>query len=547
MDTRRYRMVVTSGLDYVRTGAVVDGELRRWLREPPKGYAADGFAEGRNEIARGVTLDLDSAMTTAGSHHRWRLRETATSGTWQTTAVIRQVGLGPTWVQLDVEHLPHDPDEPPVAVGAPRLARSLLGVLEARDGLADVTQTPQVVEAEDVDAVIDELCDEDRRLPVVMASTPRGVGFDAWLERTVDPLVRPLAGLAILYVLAPEAETRFNQALVYHRVFGGGVRTYLSGVDPAWAADGQRHRVMSHRLITDDPRRAGRILAHLPQGLATRRPLPSDLDSVPVMRTRARQDTAAGTTELERLRVENRALFEILEEAGREQRVRADEIGHLKRELRKAEDNESLLIAEYDEQYRELHEARAQLLSLQKHLLTMGAGEVAYAPVADDADDPTTFAEILDHIEDMPHVHFTGNRKDALELDGQAYGSSWVRMTWDALLALRDFANAAVEGRASCDFRTWCETAPSGAHTISPRKVVRDESRTVKSHPGWRRQRTFPVPESVDPNQRVLMGAHLRIGGGNTIAPRLHYFDGACAEHGVFIGYIGPHLTNTLT
>ncbi|MEW2404501.1 hypothetical protein [Streptomyces sp. NPDC046862] len=38
---------------------------------------------------------------------------------------------------------------------------------------------------------------------------------------------------------------------------------------------------------------------------------------------------------------------------------------------------------------------------------------------------------------------------------------------------------------------------------------------------------------------------HVRIGGGTTIAPRLYYYDGACAELGVFIGYIGPHLTNT--
>ncbi|GAA4931467.1 hypothetical protein ACFPM3_03275 [Streptomyces coeruleoprunus] len=545
MDTRRYRMVVTSGLDYVGTGALVDGELRRWLREPPKSYDVDAFAEGRNEIARGVTLDHDSAMTTGGSYNRWRLRETAPRGTWQTTVLIRQVAAGPTWVQLDVEHLPDDPEAVPAAARTPRLARSLLGVLDARDGRADVTHIPQVVEAEDVDAVIDELCDQERRLPVVMASTPRDADFDTWLERTVDPLVRPLAGLAILYVLAPEAETRFNQILVYHRVFGGGVRTYLPGVDPAWAADGQRHRVMSPRLIAEDPRRAGRILAYLPQGLATRLPLPPALDSVPVMRARARQDEDA--PELERLRNENHALEEILTEAGREQRIRADEIRHLKRELRKAEDNESLLIAEYDEQYRELHEVRAQLLSLQKHLLTMGAGHIAYAPVDDDPDDPTSFAQILDRITDMEHVHFTGNRKDALELDDQAYGSSWVRMTWDALLALRDFADAAVAGTAACDFKQWCAAAPSGAHSISPRKVVRDESRSVKNKASWRRQRTFPVPDYVDPNRKVFMGAHLRIGGGNTIAPRLHYYDGACAEHGIFIGYIGAHLSNTLT
>jgi hypothetical protein len=69
----------------------------------------------------------------------------------------------------------------------------------------------------------------------------------------------------------------------------------------------------------------------------------------------------------------------------------------------------------------------------------------------------------------------------------------------------------------------------------------------VKSNASWRRERTFPVPEHVHPARKAFMGAHVRVGGGNTIAPRLHYYDGACVEHGIYIGYIGPHLTNTLT
>ncbi|MEU9346429.1 hypothetical protein AB0D74_35010 [Streptomyces sp. NPDC048278] len=545
MDTRRYRMVVSSGLDYVTTGAQVDDRLRLWLKEPPKSYDVAAFAEGRNEIARGVTLDHDSATGTSGAYGRWRLRETLPGGTWQTTLLIRQSGDSPTRVQLDVEHLPDDPESLPVPAKTPRLAGSLLDVLDARDGLADVTAQPQVVEAADVDAVIDELCDETRRLPVVVASTPFGIDFDSWLEDTVDPLVRPLAGLAILYVLSPEAETGFNRALEYHRVYGGGVRTYLPGVDPAWPADGQRHRVMSRRMINERPSHARRILAQLPQRLAARTPLPAELDSVPVMRTRTRGGSHA--PELDRLRDENQALLEILEEAGREQRVRADEIRDLKHELRKAEDNETLLIAEYDEQYRELHKARAQVQVLQRHLVAVGAAAAAYTPASAPDDCPESFENLLDRIAGLPHLHFTGSRKVTLELDAQAYGSSWVRMTWDAVLALLDFAEAAAAGQADRDFKQWCSDAPSGVRTISPRKIVRDESKSVKSNSGWRRERTFPVPEHVNAARKIFMGAHVRVGGGNSVAPRLHYHEGARAEHGIYIGYIGPHLTNTLT
>ncbi|MCX5373924.1 hypothetical protein OG613_37850 [Streptomyces sp. NBC_00015] len=545
MDARRYRMVVTSRTDYVRTGALVDEQLRHWLAQPPKRYNVDAFAEGRNEIARGVTLDHDSVTGAAGTYGRWRLRETAPGGTWQTTVVTRQIADGPTWVQLDVEHLPDDAEAAPVSAKTPRLARHLLEALDAHDGLADVTAIPQVVEAEDVESVIDELCDGDRRLPVVMASTPHDVDFDAWLEGTIDPLVRGLVGLAILYVLTPGAESVFNRTLEHHRVYNGGVRTYLPGVDPAWPADGQRHRVMSKRLITENPRLAARILNQLPQGLATRLPLPDALDSVPLMRTRARD--GIGGSEQERLRDENDALHEILEEAAREQRVRADEIRDLKRELSQAESNEAQVVVDYDEQYKELHRAKAQIRELQRELLRLGAAEQAYATADPSTDAPTSFAEILDRIGDMPHIHFSGRRKYTLELDDQAFGSSWVRMAWDALLALQDFAEALVSGKANSDFKQWCADAPEGAHVISPRKVVRDESKSVKANGDWSRARTFPVPRQVNPQGKLFMGAHVRIGGGNTVAPRLHYYDGACTDHGIFVGYMGPHLTNTMT
>ncbi|CAM5369197.1 hypothetical protein SVIOM342S_04806 [Streptomyces violaceorubidus] len=86
----------------MRAGALVDEQLRHWLAQPPKRYNVDAFAEGRNEIAGGVTLDRDSVTGVTGTYGRWRLRETAPGGTWQTTLMTRQITDGPTWVQLDV-------------------------------------------------------------------------------------------------------------------------------------------------------------------------------------------------------------------------------------------------------------------------------------------------------------------------------------------------------------------------------------------------------------------------------------------------------------
>jgi hypothetical protein len=120
-------------------------------------------------------------------------------------------------------------------------------------------------------------------------------------------------------------------------------------------------------------------------------------------------------------------------------------------------------------------------------------------------------------------------------------------MAWDARLALQGFAEALVNGKVNSDFKQWCADASEGAHIISPRKVVRDESKSVKANGDWSRARTFPVPRHVHQAGKLFMGAHVRIGGGNTIVPRLHYYDGACTDHGIFVGCMGPHLTNTMT
>ncbi|WP_278186534.1 hypothetical protein [Streptomyces laculatispora] len=43
------------------------------------------------------------------------------------------------------------------------------------------------------------------------------------------------------------------------------------------------------------------------------------------------------------------------------------------------------------------------------------------------------------------------------------------------------------------------------------------------------------------------MQAHLKIGRGNTVAPRLHFYADGPQSGKVFVGYLGPHLRNTLT
>lgn len=43
------------------------------------------------------------------------------------------------------------------------------------------------------------------------------------------------------------------------------------------------------------------------------------------------------------------------------------------------------------------------------------------------------------------------------------------------------------------------------------------------------------------------MKAHFKLARIGMVSPRMYVFDGHPADPRVFIGYIGPHLTNTQT
>ncbi|MEY9842437.1 hypothetical protein [Streptacidiphilus sp. EB103A] len=555
-----YRMAVTSGHSHRDTVTLAGQQVRHWLKA--QHYEDPGAEDGRHRVGAQAVLDCalkDRVRGASGAKEsvaRWRLREFTPQGIWQTSLTISTPPTGGTWVRLDAEQLPvrgASATKAPV----PALARGLLDVLAAAEGehqgAARVHGMPTVIERGDVDEVLDELCDPDRRMPIVVASTPPRVDFDDWLAETVDPLLRGCAGLAVLYALAPGAERDFNRALEHHRVYGGAVRTYLPGLDPAWAPEAQRHRVMGRHTLDTDLRRASGLLAWLPRRLAVQSPLPDALAGLPPLRA---QNLRGGSAPWSEESADIAAidgvqpgslLVDHHEEEVHEERARAEELQEVRRWLRDAEERESQLAAEYDEQYSELREARTQVRSLRGRLAEADGGEGATrAEPAAGRVDPVSFAELIERIGEFPLLSFTGDPRLTRELDDQTDHPTWVRMAWDALLALQDYAEAAVHGESGGDFRRWCENTPVDCHVFPPRKVIRDESRTVRTNTKWKGERELPVPVEVNAGGKVFMGAHLRIGGGGT-APRLHYFDDCSGTGKIYIGYMGLHLRNTRT
>ncbi|QMU73175.1 hypothetical protein [Streptacidiphilus sp. P02-A3a] len=544
-------MAMTSGHVHRDTVSMAEEQVRHWLKT--QHYEGPVAEEGRHRVGAQAVLDCSLKERVRGakgakeSLARWRLREFTLQGIWQTSLTVSTPTGGRTWVRLDAELLPARG----VAMAkapVPTLARGLLDVLSGTEGehqgSAALHAMPTVIERGDLDEVLDELCDPDRRLPIVVASTPAHTDFDDWLAETVDPLLRGCAGLAVLYALAPGAEREFNRTLEHHRVFGGAVRTYLPGLDPAWQPDAQRHRVMARHTFETDLRRASGLLAWLPRRLAVQTPLPDALAALPPLRARGLTDSGAEIDGVQ----PGSLLVDTHEEEALEERARAGEIQEVRRWLRAAEERESELAAEYDEQYSELREARTEVRSLRGRLAAVGYPDLPHAPQPDrdSLTDPASFAELLERMGEFPLLRFTGDARLTRDLDQQTDHPTWVRMAWDALLALQDYAEAAVQGESNGDFRRWCENTPAACHPFPPRKVIRDESRTVRSHGKWKTERELPVPVAVNPTGEVFMGAHLRIGGGGT-APRLHYHDDCSGTGRIYIGYMGLHLHNTRT
>ncbi|TQF05324.1 hypothetical protein E6W39_27680 [Kitasatospora acidiphila] len=517
-----------------------------------EGTAPTPVLAERIRLADRVLLDRDDGPLPAtpgaapGQYTRRRLRLPAPHGTYQLTLTVATERDGPSWLCLEAEHLPASPGlRTPARVPVPDLVHRLLPLLDALDGPAEVRPHPLLITAGEVDGLIDELCDPTRRLPTVVASVPADLDPRAWTAEVLHPLLTGVTGLAVGYILDPGARIAFNIALEYHTVYGGAVRTYLPEVDPASRRDALRHLVLPRHRIEGQPRRAAALLAREPRRLAALAPLPEPLARVPVLRVRPSQRRPAPS-----LRppvppaVE---LTELVEELTQAQQAGADELQRVRRSLHRSWRRELHLRAENELQGTALRRVSSQLRALNSRLCPPGeaapdpAGLLAETPTG-----PVNFAELLGRIGEFPLLSFTGDEKETLALENRTVGGNWVRLTWEGLTALQEYATVAVLGAAGGDFKQWCERAWEGGSRFPPRKAVRGESRTVCSHAKMRRERMFVVPSSVDPSGRAFMGAHLRIGGGRT-APRLHYLDDCSGSGRIYVGYIGMHLTNTMT
>jgi hypothetical protein len=534
-----YRTAFEIALDFTEAIARVKEQLRSWLRS--KQYDVERFDAGVPALAHQVVL-LHAATNDACG---WQLREKKPKGvTWITTvAVVRSKVQRRSWFTINVE--PVGPPDVPVAFPrTPRLVRLLLDTVDAVDGEAILRSTPIAVNTAEVDNLLDIVCMEGRRLPVVIGAAPLGTPFEKW-RQDMQRLMRELPGLASLYILDPPAVDEFNRGIgETHWIGPGGVRTYLPDVDPALVEDSLRHRVLSRRRIEADPLRAARVLSALPRQLAANSLPPQAMKGLELSLldfTRGAPERVRDEDRLTALTEQVQLLNSLLETADEAAKGASATINQLQDDLLD-------LTAELEFIRNELEKRDATIRALRQRLADLNRHADAYAPVPLPDPLPTSFGEIFDRLDELsPYVSFTGDRASALDLDFHPHSSNWAQLAWQALLALADYCKARLDGWSGGDFKFWCESPADGGRVISVGKVVRDESETVRNNRRMARERIFPVPLRVSQTGRIFMGAHIKLGTTATVSPRMYFYDASAVDGQIYVGYIGRHLVNTKT
>ncbi|AKN68696.1 hypothetical protein QR97_01750 [Streptomyces sp. PBH53] len=539
-----------------------------WLsRKYPR--TAVQLGTGQHALDDSSLLSSQAAYDETGAEcaARIQLREDKPEATWRTTVTAVRSTEGTGAVCLDLECFPNTGQ--PLRPGKPKLVRDLVGELEPRDGLSRLSVNALRVTRDQVDRLVDVLCDPDREMPAVVAARP--VRPDPLWSDRVSQTMRQIAGDASSYLLWDlEAVDALRAALGDdHRVGPGAVRTFLPGVDPGWQPDAARHRLLGPARWTDPSDSAWHGVARRVHALALERPLPASLasltfpDRTAEQHRQERRETidkarlltsvpAQGTGQHdEELRAEVTLLNGLLEQADKE-------LSELGRTVELADrTNDSLqtqvraVIGERDAEIEEhlitldeLQKARAEADRLRLVLLRQGRSEEVAEALVSVPGIPSSFDELWERLAEFEHLTVTADRRVALGLDEHRLARTWAGKCWTALSSLDSYA-AAAKGGFNGGFHAFCLHPPTGAKPYPIKQVAMTES--IPTMEKYGRERLFPVPGG----DLVEMQAHLKIGGGG-VAPRVYFLDDVKGLQGetagrLVVGYVGPHLTNMQT
>jgi hypothetical protein len=223
--------------------------------------------------------------------------------------------------------------------------------------------------------------------------------------------------------------------------------------------------------------------------------------------------------------------------------------------LEDVEDDRDLVRARLEDEQLDHAETQAELLKAKLELdrlrgILSRVGRVDQTRAATAAArSPGSFAELLERLDEhvLSCVIFTGDPKNALELDDFDPVGTWAAKSWDVLRVLDGYAAARRRGEFSKGVHAYLGHTPPGRPGYPPGAHSTQESEPVERSPKLRRLRVFPVPRDLDPDGAIFMDAHFKIARKGLISPRIYYHDDASQAGKIYVGYIGKHLPNAHT
>jgi hypothetical protein len=464
--------------------------------------------------------------------YRARLAEEIDGAYWVTTLLAMEE-CADRWMWVDVEWASDEAFGRAPAVGAPRLARSLLDRHATRLGPVPLRPEPTITRPGDLQALGCLLTDAQRTVPIAVFTPERREQRDAVhavMARAKEAAARA-AGLVDVRVLTHEAVEGFNRAVGEGlEVSDGALRIYLPGLDPMdprpW-----RHRYVGLHRLGHRPAVAGRTVLQLVAARAAgrrppllyrervrallghRQPHAADMETALALAEEAQRDLESATAQVETLTADmEERLIEVYEAQQEAAGLRA-RVRHL--ELRLAEAGTPAWSEVPEPAIPETASSCEGAISLAKRYLQRVA-------IADSA---TAGAQELDEHPD-PEV--------------------WADRAWRSLRALDCYASDKVAGFKG-DFSMWCRDSGS-IDAVPTTWVAMAESDSTVQNERFFRARVLQVDPAVAPSGEVYMPAHIRIGSGGHPAPRLHFHDDTLGATGrIHVGHLGPHLLNSQT
>jgi hypothetical protein len=223
--------------------------------------------------------------------------------------------------------------------------------------------------------------------------------------------------------------------------------------------------------------------------------------------------------------------------------------------LEEVEDDRDQVRARLEDEQLDHAETQAELLAAKLELdrlraVISRAGRIDHTrAAAAAAQSPGSFAELLERLDRhvLSCVIFTGDPKNALELDDFDPLGTWAAKSWDVLRVLDGYAAARRGGDFSKGVHAYLGHTPAGRPGYSPGAHSTQESEPVDRSPRLRKLRVFPVPRNVHPDGAIFMDAHFKIARRGLVSPRIYYHDDASRTGKIYVGYIGKHLPNAGT